>query len=105
MLFASDPYIISTAANLILILAAIMPIQTTQLVMGGSLRGAGDTRYVAITMLITVGILRPGLGFLFTFPLGLGLVGAWIAVIFDQFVRLVMLFIRFVRGKWITVKL
>jgi len=105
LLFASDPDIVSTAATLILILAAVMPIQTSQLVMGGSLRGAGDTRYVALTMLITVGILRPGLGFLFTFPLGLGLAGAWIAMVFDQLVRLIMLFTRFVRGKWIEVKI
>ena len=99
MLFTSYQGIIETAAGLILILAVIMPLQTTQLVMGGSLRGAGDTRFVAVTMLITVGIMRPLGGFLLTYPLGLGLTGAWLAIILDQAARLVMLFTRFVRGK------
>jgi len=97
--------IINTSAMLIMILAIIMPIQTTQLVMGGSLRGAGDTRYVALTMILTVGIMRPLLGFLLTYPLGWGLIGAWVAIVFDQGARLVMLFTRFARGRWALVKL
>jgi len=105
LLFTDHPDIIITSAGLILILAIIMPIQTSQLVMGGSLRGAGDTRYVAITMIVTVGLLRPLLGFLFTFPLGFGLAGAWVAIIFDQIARLVMLFTRFSSGRWINAKL
>jgi len=104
MLFTNDAEIIASTAGLILILAWIMPLQTSQLVMGGSLRGAGDTKYVALTMLLTVGFIRPALGFLMTFPLGWGLAGAWIAIIFDQGVRLIMLFTRFVRGKWIETK-
>jgi len=103
--FASDyPDIASTAAGLILILACILPLQTTQLVMGGSLRGAGDTKYVALTMLIAVGAMRPFLGWLMVMPLGWGLTGAWIAMVFDQGARLVMLCTRFVSGKWMKVK-
>jgi len=105
MLFTNSPEIIATAAGLILILALIMPFQTAQVVMGGSLRGAGDTRFVAITMLITVGIMRPLGGLLFTYTLGLGLTGAWLAIILDQGVRLTLLLTRFIRGKWITLKI
>jgi Na+-driven multidrug efflux pump len=106
MLFAGgNQEIINTSAWLILILAAILPLQTTQLVMGGSLRGAGDTRFVAITMILTVGIMRPLFGFLLTWPLGLGLTGAWLAIIADQAARLIMLFTRFHRGKWKEAKL
>jgi len=104
-IFAPDyPDVVQAAGGLILILAYALPFQTTQLVMGGSLRGAGDTRYVAITMMITVGVLRPFFGFLFAFPLGLGLAGAWITVIIDQMVRLAMLLTRFMKGKWTEAK-
>ena len=103
-LFSTDPWIISTAGGLILILAVILPIQTSQLVMGGSLRGAGDTKYVALTMLIAVGVMRPLLGFIMVIPLGWGLTGAWVAMIFDQAARLFMLFNRFRSGKWMKVK-
>ena len=104
-MFLDDPSIISTTATLILILALILPIQTSQLVMAGSLRGSGDTRYVAKTMIFSVGILRPGLAFLMIWPFGMGIVGAWLTVIFDQLARLVMLFTRFAGGKWIKVKI
>ena len=102
MLFTNSSGIIATSAGLILILAMIMPLQTTQLVMGGSLRGAGDTRFVALTMIITVGIMRPLGGFLLTYPLGLGLTGAWVAIFIDQVARLAMLLTRFMRGRWIN---
>jgi Na+-driven multidrug efflux pump len=102
MLFTNYYGIIETAASMILILAVAMPFQTAQIVMGGSLRGAGDTRFVAITMILTVGIIRPFGGFLLAYPLGLGLTGAWFAVVIDQIARLSMLLVRFVRGRWIV---
>ena len=98
-------HIIASAGSLILILAFILPIQTSQLVMAGSLRGSGDNRYVALTMLIAVGFMRPFFGFLFAVVFGWGLVGAWYAIIFDQAVRLIMLFSRFASGKWTRAKI
>jgi Na+-driven multidrug efflux pump len=103
--FVSDPEIIQMTSRLIMILACILPIQTSHLVMAGSLRGAGDTRYVAMTMLITVALLRPLLSYGMIHIVGLGLIGAWIAISFDQSMRLLMLFTRFSRGKWIEKKL
>ena len=104
-LFLDDPDIIRVTAQVILILALMLPIQTSQLVMAGSLRGAADTRFVAITMILSVGIMRPLFGFILTFPLGFGIIGAWVAVIFDQLARLIMLFSRFAGGKWLRVKI
>ena len=104
-LFLDDPDIIRVTAQVILILALIMPIQTSQLVMAGSLRGAADTRFVAFTMILSVGIMRPLFGFILTFPLGFGIIGAWVAVIFDQLARLIMLFSRFAGGNWLKVRI
>ena len=104
-LFADNPYVIEYAAWIILILAFLLPIQTSQVVMGGSLRGAGDTRFVAMTMLVTVGFLRPVGGFVLTYTFGFGLTGAWVAIMIDQSVRLILLFTRFSRGRWITERL
>ena len=104
-IFSEYPHIIATTAGLILILAYILPIQTSQLVMAGSLRGAGDAGYVALTMFISVGFLRPVLAFLMAFVFGFGLTGAWLAIIVDQLVRLIMLFTRFARGRWMTAKI
>ena len=103
--FLEEQSIIDTSATLIFILALVMPIQTSQLVMAGSLRGSGDTRYVAMTMIFAVGLLRPGLAFLITWPLGFGIIGAWVTMMFDQLARLLLLFTRFAGGKWIKVKI
>jgi len=105
IIFGNDPAIVEITAGIMIIIAYILPFQTAQIVMAGSLRGAGDTRFVAMTMLITVGVLRPLTGFVFAYPLGWGITGAWIAIIVDQAVRLTMLLTRFTRGKWITTRL
>ena len=103
-MFTTDPYIISTAAGLLVILAFMQPIQTVQLVMAGCLRGSGDTRYVAFTMLLSVALARPLFSAFMVYALGLGLAGAWFAVIIDQTLRLVMLYGRFAKGKWTEIK-
>jgi len=104
-LFTDDQNIIAATATILIILAIVQPIQTSQLVMGGCLRGAGDTRYVALTMLISVAIARPLFSFLLVFPLGLGLPGAWLAMVLDQSLRLVLLYGRFAKGKWTEIKI
>jgi Na+-driven multidrug efflux pump len=76
----------------------------SQLVMAGSLRGAGDTRFVAFTMLLTVALIRPLASALLVFVFDMGLAGAWIAIAADQVARLVMLYTRFSRGKWIHIR-
>ena len=102
--FSEDADIIAMVARLLIILALVMPIQTSQLVMASCLRGAGDTRFVALTMLITVAIARPTAAALFVYVLGLGLEGAWLAIIVDQSMRLILLTLRFSRAKWTKIK-
>ncbi len=102
--FGNDPVVIELCAPIFLIAAVVVPIQTSQVVYAGSLRGAGDTRYVAATMLVTVGMLRPGLCWLFVSGFHWGLVGAWLALLIDISLRMTLLSIRFSRGKWFTIK-
>jgi putative MATE family efflux protein len=104
-LFTGDPQIIALSGSLIIILAAIQPLQTSQIVMSGSLRGAGDTKFVAMIMLITVAVIRPAAAFLFTYTAGLGVLGAWLGILFDQIVRLTLVFHRFLSGKWMRIKI
>jgi putative MATE family efflux protein len=102
-LFTSDKAIIDLTANIVLILAMILPVQTSHIVMGGSLRGAGDVKYVAFTMLMTVTIIRPVFSIVMVYVFHLGLIGAWVAMVFDQVVRMILLFRRFSKGKWIGI--
>ena len=104
LLFTGDPEIVALSGSLLVILTAIQPVQTSQIVLGGSLRGAGDTKFVAMTMLLTVTFIRPTLAFILTYAAGMGILGCWLAIFFDQCVRLVMLFRRFMSGKWMHIR-
>jgi len=104
MIFADDVEVIMLAASVIIVLGFLQPIQTSQIVMAGTLRGAGDTRYVAQTMLITVTVMRPLVAFIFVYLIGWGLQGAWISIVFDQILRLFLLTRRFSRGGWMQIR-
>lgn len=104
-LFTSEQAIISLGATIMIIIAFTTHIQTSQVVVSGCLRGAGDTKFVAFTSLVSIGIIRPTLTWLLCFPLGMGLIGAWIGLFIDQCMRLALNFARFNRGKWTNIEL
>ena len=104
-MFTTEEEVITTGSYLILILAVITFAQMSQFVLSGALRGAGDSKYVAIVALFTVGILRPGLAWIFAFPMGLGLIGIWLAFLTDQVIRLILNYTRFATAKWVHIRL
>jgi len=104
-MFTSEEEIITVGSYLILILAVITFAQISQFVISGALKGAGDAKYVAFVALVTVGILRPGLAWVFAYPMGLGLIGIWFAFLADQIIRLVLNYARFGTAKWTKIKL
>lgn len=104
-LFTDDPAIISLGAIIMIIIAFSTHAQTSQTVVSGCLRGAGDTKFVAMTSLISIGIVRPGLTWLLCYPVGMGLIGAWVALLVDQTLRLLINFGRFKSGKWTKIEI
>lgn len=99
-LFTNDSAIITQAGKLMLIIAATTVIQTSALSYTGCLRGAGDARYIATTALISIAIIRPLSAWILCYPVGWGLVGAWISFFIDQCTRCVLNGTRFRKGKW-----
>lgn len=65
----------------------------------------GCSKYVALTSFVSIALIRPALSWLLCYPVGWGLIGAWIGLFGDQFMRLVLNFIRFRGGKWSTIEL
>ncbi len=104
-LFSDEAPIIALGANIMILAALGTHMQTSQVVLSGCLRGAGDTAYVAVTSLISVALVRPLLTWLLCFPLGLGLYGAWVALLVDQCFRLISSYKRFSSGKWAGISL
>lgn len=104
-LFSDETTIIALGANVMILAALGTHFQTSQVVLSGCLRGAGDTAYVAVTSLISVALVRPLLTYLLCFPFGLGVYGAWVALLVDQCFRFVSSYHRFSNGKWTTITL
>ena len=104
-LYNTDPTVIKVGGEIMFFIAFLQPFQCGQFVLAGSLRGAGDTRATAIITLITVMIIRPGLGFVLIRFANLGLHGAWYAIAADQLIRTILVTIRYIQGKWMFTKI
>ena len=103
--YSSDPEIIRNAAIAIRVAAITQPFQSHQLIVAGSLRGAGDTIFPLISTFFGILIIRVAAATFFVQVLGLGLLGAWLAVMLDQIIRWFLIAMRFRSGKWKRMKL
>lgn len=93
-------YVVEHGKNLTYFIAVCAPGQISQVIYNGALRGAGDTKYVALTSAICIGIVRPLTAYIFCYPVGWGLYGAWVSLLIDQYMRLAFSMKRFVSGVW-----
>lgn len=103
-LYTDDPLVIKNAANALKIIALVQTLQSTQFILAGALRGAGDTRWPLISTLVGVVFVRVALATWFVKGLGWGLLGAWLATAIDQCTRSTFIYIRYKSGRWKAVK-
>ena len=99
-LFTETDTVINMAVTIVILIAVSSPFQMVQVVISGSLRGAGDTKFIAVVSFICIVFIRPVLTWAFCYPLGFGITGAWIALTIDQMARLAISSRRYTRGKW-----
>ena len=99
-LYTSDAEVIAQGGQILMLVALIQPFQSSQFILTGVLRGAGDTKATAVIIFLTVLLVRPGLAIFNINVLGLGLIGAWIALALDQMLRSFLVLIRYNSGKW-----
>lgn len=104
-LFSQDAVILNYGEQIMRILSVTLFFQIEQVVLFGCLRGAGDTRFTALVSLISVTCIRPGMSWLLCYPLGIGLIGAWLGTFCDQVLRFVLTSLRFRKGQWTKIRL
>lgn len=104
-LYNSTPEIVRLGGVLLIMVGVTQPLQACQFILSGALRGAGDTKFSALTMLITVLLLRSSLAVLFVRALHTGLIGAWYALVVDQLVRSLLIYFYYRSGRWSRVRL
>lgn len=103
-LYNDDPSIVTQGAKIMMFVGFTQPLQSSQFILSGSLRGAGDTRATAVITFLTVLLIRPFLAMYLINVWNMGLEGAWFAFIADQTIRSALVLIRYNSGKWKTIK-
>lgn len=98
--YTQDLEVIKLAGVPMFMLGITCLFQIPQTIITGALRGAGDVKYVTIAMTICVGFIRPVFAYILCYPIGFGLLGAWITFVVDQVLRFVLTYSRLKTGKW-----
>ena len=104
-LFTKDPQVVELASLCLRIVAVSQPALAVVMVMAGALRGAGDTRRVMVVTVAGIWGVRLTIAYLLSYGLGWGLVGAYVGMIADLFVRSALLYRGFASGHWKTLEL
>jgi putative MATE family efflux protein len=102
MLYTQDPEVISAGVDALRIIGLFQTFQSSQFILAGALRGAGDTRFPMISTFIGVFIFRSILSLLFVLVFHWGIIGAYLSIAVDQVVRTAIIFYRYKNGKWKT---
>ena len=91
----------------VLMVIALIPMAlfwSTSNVLPNVLRAAGDVSFTSYVSLITMWIVRVGLGYVAAMVLGLGIVGVWICMGLEWAVRTFVFALRFHSGVWLSKK-
>jgi len=99
-IFTDNPEVIAIGASVLALSIVLETGRTMNIVVINSLRASGDARFpVKIGFLSMVCMSLP-LGYFFVFVLDWGLVGIWLAISADEWVRAIIVYFRWKSRKW-----
>jgi putative MATE family efflux protein len=103
-LYTQDLEVAAKSGIVLKIMALAQIGQSTQLTLAGALRGAGDTMYPLYASIFGIWIFRVFVAYIFVNILHWGLIGAWVALVLDQYTRATIVYLRYRSGKWKNIK-
>jgi putative MATE family efflux protein len=89
---------------MIYILGAAQPLMAVEFSLGGALRGAGDTRFPLLAILVGLIVFRLGGALLVALPFFGTITAVWCCLLADWIVKASMLSLRFASDRWKHVK-
>lgn len=104
-LFVDDAAVVADAVSFIRTLAAAQPLMAADFTLGGALRGAGDTRFPLLTVVLGFYGVRLGFALAAARVFSLSLAWVWAALLGDYLVRAVLKAWRFRSGRWKTIRI
>lgn len=102
--FGATPEVLALAGLAVRIAALEQLPIAVQMVLSGSLRGAGDTRTPMIVTVVGTLLFRVSAVYLLAIALHLGLAGVWLGTAVDWAGRAILLYLLFQRGTWKGIK-
>ncbi|ANS76507.1 MATE family efflux transporter [Paenibacillus yonginensis] len=99
-MFTDDPEIIAAGAGIFLLSIVLEPGRTFNTVIINSLRAAGDARFPVLMGMISMWGVSVPLAYLLGVHFGIGLLGVWIAFTLDEWLRGVMMLLRWRSRAW-----
>ncbi|HOJ81974.1 MAG TPA: MATE family efflux transporter [Acetomicrobium flavidum] len=102
-IYINDAEVTRMAAKALKIVAIMQPLQSTQFILAGALRGAGDTRWPLLSTMIGIWCIRVVFAKVFV-ALGFGLIGLWTAQLLDQLFRSIFIYKRYTSDRWKTIR-
>lgn len=101
-IFSTDPEVISMGSTILRIEAFAEPFFGLSMLIFGVLRGSGDTKGPFLISLAGMWGIRIPLAFILVRFTGMGLSGAWTAMMLDLVARGIFCFFRFRKGDWLN---
>lgn len=99
-MFTEDPKIIAAGAGIFLLSIVLEPGRTFNMVIINSLRAAGDARFPVLMGVLSMWGVSVPLAYVLGVHSGLGLLGVWIAFTVDEWLRGVMMLLRWKSRAW-----
>lgn len=99
-LFTTNIEIIKLTSKILIVNAFATVSWSIAFVLPAGLKGAGDAKYTMVTSIIGMWLFRITLGYFLGINMKLGLLGIWMGMYIDWFVRGILYVIRFKSGKW-----
>ncbi|MCM3629722.1 MATE family efflux transporter [Paenibacillus glycanilyticus] len=99
-MFTNDPEIIAAGSGIFLLSIILEPGRTFNTVVINSLRAAGDARYPVLMGTISMWGVSVPLAYVLGVHFGIGLLGIWIAFTVDEWLRGLMMLLRWRSRVW-----
>ncbi|NUM35931.1 MAG: MATE family efflux transporter [Candidatus Brocadiae bacterium] len=98
--FTQNPQITAIASAVFLVSLVLEPGRNLNTIITPGLKGAGDVRFPVIIGIFSMWFVGVGCAYLFGIRLGLGLIGVWIGMAADEWLRGLLMLSRWYSGAW-----
>ncbi|MCB0109162.1 MAG: MATE family efflux transporter [Caldilineaceae bacterium] len=102
---SAHPIVMETGVTYLHINTVFLPLAAIAMVANGALRGAGDSFPGMVSTMVTRGIVSVSLAWILAFPVGLGSLGVWIALVVGIVLDTLYMWVRWQRDTWLDVAL